>query len=64
MATVAIEPVELRVRSHQPSKDIGTQLRVSGFGHVKDVKVLDPNLAWPSSSSLTFTHLLHNPDLA
>ena len=25
-----------RVRSHQLSKDIGTQLRVSGFGHGKD----------------------------
>ena len=29
-----------RVRSYQPSKDIGTQLRLSGFGHGKDEKVL------------------------
>ena len=28
--------------NHTPSKDIGTKLRVSGFGHVKDEKILDP----------------------
>ena len=29
-----------RVRSHQPSRDKGTQLGLSGFGHGKDEKVL------------------------
>ena len=36
---MVIASTKPRVRSHRPSKGIGTKLRLSGFGHGKDEKV-------------------------